>query len=111
LGSDALSSADQISEESTVFARSNAVVARTIAGETLLIPIRGAVGDLASIYGFNATGTTVWNSLTEPKGFGQIVEAVLQEYNVTKEQATSDVRHFLDEMHAAGLVTSNVLPR
>jgi hypothetical protein len=105
-----LSSDSQISGRNTVFARSSAVVARSIAGETLLIPIRGAVGDLASIYSFNATGTTVWDSLAEPKEFDQIVEAVIQEYNVTKEQATFDVQQFLDEMHVAGLVTSKAVP-
>lgn len=105
-----MSSGEQISEPNAVYSRSTAVVARTIAGETLLIPVRGAVGDLASIYSFNATGTTIWESLAEPKVFGEIVEAVAREYNVTEVQATSDVQQFLDEMRAAGLVTSKAAP-
>lgn len=105
-----MSSASQISEPNGVYARTSAVVTRTIAGETLLIPVRGAVGDLASIYSFNATGTTVWESLVEPQGFDKIVEAVIREYNVTEVQATSDVQQFLNEMRAAGLVTSKAVP-
>lgn len=105
-----MSSGGQISEQNTVYMRTSAVVTRTIAGETLLIPVRGAVGDLASIYSFNATGTTIWEALVEPKGFHEIVEVVMREYNVTEVQATSDVQQFLDEMRAAGLVTSKAVP-
>jgi Coenzyme PQQ synthesis protein D (PqqD) len=104
-----LTSASQISEPSTVFARSAAVVTRTIAGETLLIPVRGTVGDLASIYSFNATATTVWEALVEPMRFDEIVKVVMREYNVTEVQATSDVQQFLDEMSAAGLVSTRAV--
>jgi hypothetical protein len=41
----------------TLFVRSKSVVCRQIAGETLVVPIRGKVGDLASIYTFNSTGS------------------------------------------------------
>src|ERR1035438_6162738 len=37
--------------------RSQAVVARVVAVETLIVPIRAKVGDLASIYSFNRTGS------------------------------------------------------
>ena len=42
--------------------RSDAVVSRLIGGETLVVPVRGGVGDLASIYSFNAVGTTIWEA-------------------------------------------------
>ena len=44
-----------------VLVGSRAVVARVVAGETLIVPIRGKVGDLASIYGFSGTGSLIWN--------------------------------------------------
>ena len=36
-----------------IFVRSRAVVARVVAGETLIVPVRAKVGDLASIYSFS----------------------------------------------------------
>jgi Coenzyme PQQ synthesis protein D (PqqD) len=105
-----VSSGSQISTERNVFARSENVVAREIAGETLVIPVRGAVGDLASIYSFNATGTTIWRSLDPPKSFDQIVDAVMEEYNVSQIEAVEDVRGFLEEMRAAGLVICEQKP-
>jgi len=40
-----------------VLVRSQAVASRTGAGETLIVPVRRKVGDLASIYSFNETGS------------------------------------------------------
>jgi len=44
-----------VNSEMETLVRSQAVVARVVAGEMLLVPIRGKVGDLASIYSFNTT--------------------------------------------------------
>lgn len=91
-----------LAEEKIV--RSQSVVARVIAGETLIVPIRGNVGDLASIYSFNGTGTLIWQLLESPKSVTQLAESVAQEYSVDRAQAERDVSNFVDEMKAVGLV-------
>ena len=87
-----------------VFVRSQSVVSRRVAGETLIVPIRGKVGDLASIYSFNETGSLIWQTLETPKSFVDLVEAVEAEYSVEREQAERDARQFLNDMLAVGLV-------
>ena len=77
--------------ESEKFIRSQSVVARVVAGETLIVPIRGKVGDLASIYSFNGTGTLIWKLLESPKTVSQLAVAVAQEYEVDPSQAERDV--------------------
>jgi len=89
---------------SEAFNRSQSVVARVVAGETLIVPIRGKVGDLASIYSFNGTGTLIWKLLEAPKTIEQLAECVAQEYEVDLAQAKVDVTSFLGEMKAVGLV-------
>ena len=84
--------------------RSQSVVARVIAGETLIVPIRGKVGDLASIYSFNGTGTLIWNLLETPKTVKQLAEAIANEYDVVEDHAERDVAEFVGEMKAVGLV-------
>ena len=86
------------------FVRSQSVVARVVAGETLIVPIRGKVGDLASIYSFNATGTLIWKLLASPKTVAQLAASVAQEYDVDPAQAERDVTSFVGEMKAVGLV-------
>jgi len=87
-----------------VYVRSQAVVSRRIAGETLIVPVRGKVGDLASIYSFNGTGSLIWQTLESPKPLADLVNAVQQEYAVSSEQAEQDVKQFLNDTLSAGLV-------
>lgn len=86
------------------FVRSQSVVARVVAGETLIVPIRAKVGDLASIYSFNGTGSLIWKLLENPKTLAQLASAVAQEYEIDLQQAERDVTEFVSELQAVGLV-------
>ena len=86
------------------FIRSRSVVARVVGGETLIVPIRGKVGDLASIYSFNGTGTLIWKLLESPKTINQLAEGVVREYEIEPAQAERDVTSFVSEMKAVGLI-------
>ena len=90
--------------EAEKFIRSQSVVARVVSGETLIVPIRGKAGDLASIYTFNGAGTLIWKLLDSPKTIAQLAESVAQEYEVDAAQAERDVESFVTEMNAVGLV-------
>jgi len=87
-----------------IFVRSQSVVARVVAGETLIVPVRARVGDLASIYSFNGTGTLIWKLLESPRTVAELAAAVAREYEVDAAQAESDVTSFVSEMKAVGLV-------
>jgi Coenzyme PQQ synthesis protein D (PqqD) len=84
--------------------RSQSVVARVVAGETLVVPIRAKVGDLASIYSFNGAGTSIWKMLESPRTVTELACGISGEYDVTPEQAERDVEHFVVEMKMVGLV-------
>ena len=86
------------------FVRSQSVVSRRVAGETLIVPIRGKVGDLASIYSFNETGSLIWQTLETPKSLVDLIEVVEAEYSIEREQAERDATQFLNDMLAVGLV-------
>jgi hypothetical protein len=86
------------------FIRSQSVVARTVAGETLIVPIRARVGDLASIYSVNGTGSLIWKLLQSPQTLKELAAVVAHEYEVELSQAERDVTEFVCEMKAVGLV-------
>jgi hypothetical protein len=86
------------------FIRTQAVVSRRIAGETLIVPVRGKVGDLASIYSFNATGSLLWQALESPQNLAGLIDVVQGEYAVEREQAECDVKQFLNDTVSVGLV-------
>ena len=86
------------------FIRSQSVVARVVAGETLIVPVRAKVGDLASIYSFNGTGTLIWKLLESPHTVDELVTAVNHAYEVDPARAEKDVTDFVNEMKVVGLV-------
>lgn len=86
------------------FVRSQSVVSRRIAGETLIVPVRGKVGDLASIYSFNQTGSLLWQALESPRSVAELISTLLAEYAVEHEKAEHDVTRLLNEMLSLGLV-------
>jgi len=77
------------------FVRSQSVVSRHIGGETLIVPVRGNVGDLASIYSFNEIGSLLWKLLEIPKNITDLLAVVEREYDVDSETARQDVERFL----------------
>jgi hypothetical protein len=86
------------------YLRSEAVVSRLIGGETLVVPVRGGVGDLASVYTFNEIGTIIWEALAGPISLEALVALIERDYPVSRDQIRQDVIFFLAEISSAGLV-------
>lgn len=97
-------STDREAAPEKLFVRSQSVVWRIVGGETLIVPVRGKVGDLASIYSFNEIGSLIWKLLAIPRDLPELVAAVAEEYEVENERARKDVERFLNDMLSAGLV-------
>lgn len=86
------------------FIKDDNLMARNIAGETLIVPIRNSIGDLNSIYTLNEVSARVWQLIDASTSVNQIVETISAEYDVTTDEAASDVIELLDSMAAEGLI-------
>src|SRR6202048_1152770 len=91
-------------EDARIFVRSQSVVSRRVDEETLIVPVRGKVGDLASIYSFNEVASLIWQLLEMPRDVSELVSAVEREYDVDRQQAQQDVSKFLNDMLSVGLL-------
>jgi hypothetical protein len=81
-----------------------AFVTRQIAGETVIVPIAGHVGDLNAIFSLNEVGSRVWQLVERPIAVDKIAEMIAAEYDVTAAQAADDVKEFVESLLAAGLL-------
>jgi len=86
------------------FQKDKNLVTRSIAGETLIVPVRTGIADLDYIYALNEVGSRVWELLNERRPVREIVAAISSEYEVTPEQAARDIGELLSSLEAAGLI-------
>ena len=70
-----------------------------VSGEAVILDLERSV-----YYGLDPVGATVWRLLTVPRPVNELVDAVLAEFEVDREQCERDVVALLQEMAARGLV-------
>lgn len=86
------------------YEKSPSIVARQIAGELLLVPIRKTVGDIDSIYALNEVARRIWELLDGKRSVGQIRDIIVDEFETSPEEAEADVLEFLHELEQVGAV-------
>jgi hypothetical protein len=84
--------------------RNSSTVSREIAGETIVVPICAGVGDMEAVYTFNELGGQLWRLLEESRAAQDLVDWVIQHFNVSPEVAAADVHAFLDALREIGLI-------
>lgn len=76
---------------------------RETAGRFIVLPLGGEL-DLGSLITLNETGAFLWRLLEEGKSRKELLEALLEDYDVTQERAEKDLDALLAKMEAAGLL-------
>ena len=87
-----------------VFKKKEDIVSRRIAGETLLVPIRGKLANMERIFSLDLVAEFVWEKLDGETSLGAIQNDVLDAFDVGRERAETDISEFLDELLKADLV-------
>ncbi len=87
-----------------VLGRRDRVVARQIAGETLLVPICGDISDMHRIFALNPVAAHIWGALDGATSVRDLVADLCATFEVDQERARHDVTAFLDQLLAAGLI-------
>jgi len=88
-----------------VFIRNSDVISRKIAGELFLVPVKGKIADMENIFALTAVAEYIWDRLDGRKSLNEILNNVVDRFDVEQEQAESDIREFIMELMGAGLIT------
>ncbi|HET8948488.1 MAG TPA: PqqD family protein [Candidatus Polarisedimenticolia bacterium] len=73
---------------------------RTYDGQaTIVLPSRASVSVL------NAIGSAVWERIDGQRTLGQILDAIVDEYDITREAALGDLEAFVSDLRAQGMVS------
>lgn len=88
-----------------IFSRSRDIVARDIAGELILIPISGGVGDVQNdIYALNDTGREIWERIDGKKSVHDLVIELTLVYEGPEDVIRQDVVGLLTEIGKRGFI-------
>lgn len=80
------------------------VVYRCVAGEHILIPVGSAALEKNGMYILSEVGGLIWKGLSDGKDMEQIIEQILDEYDVDEKTARKDADALVERLEKAGLV-------
>jgi len=90
--------------QKSTLTRDDRVITRDIAGERLLVPIRGKLADMQRLFALNPAGAFIWDQLDGETSAEAISERVAAAFDVQRDAARADVAEFLDQLVVAGVV-------
>ena len=77
-------------------------VTREIAGEYIAVPVDSSCG--TGIVILNPVSKFLWEELREEKTFDELLEAMLGNYDVPREEAEADLNDFLKQLEDSKLL-------
>jgi hypothetical protein len=88
--------------------RAASVIARRVAGETVLVPTATRTSDpeykSARLYVLNETGEYLWSLLDSPRSSSELAQNLTLEFETAAGRAQSDVEVFLAALRDIGAV-------
>jgi hypothetical protein len=91
-------------DPTTTFRPKGEYVTRTIAGETILVPVRSGVAELDAVFTMNDVGSVIWEGVTGEKSIEEIVQDLTSVFDVSGEEALRDSEEFLTALLGRGLI-------
>lgn len=85
-------------ELDSVYARNDRVISRKIVDDLILVPIRQSVAETETLYTLNEVGARVYELIDGKRRVREIVEAIVNEFEVSFETAEADVREFIGKL-------------
>lgn len=80
------------------------LVMREVAGRAVVIPVGEASKDFKGMIKLNKTGQAVWEGVDQGLSKDQIVEGIIDRFEVDGQTARQDVDAFIQKMREANLL-------
>lgn len=77
-------------------------IVREVAGEFIAVPIDSSCG--TNIIILNPVSKLLWEELREEKTFEELLDTILKNYDVSKEEAEADLKDFIMQLIENGLM-------
>lgn len=84
--------------------RSADFLLRDVAGALVIVPVGAAVSGFPGMITLNASGAYIWELLEQEQTVESLVDALTARYEVSEDQARSDVEAFVDRLRSTGAI-------
>ncbi|MEW6348653.1 MAG: PqqD family protein [Thermodesulfobacteriota bacterium] len=82
--------------------KEDSMVSREIMGEIILVPIRRIAGEIDGIYSLNEVAARIWNLIDGERSVEEISKVIVEEYEVSPEEAFRDTVELCRQLVALG---------
>lgn len=83
------------------------LIVREIAGEYILVPTGSAALKIHGMINLSESGYLLWNKLQSDCTEEELVDAILEKYEIDRETATEDTKTFLEKMDSIGILVKD----
>ena len=77
---------------------------REVMGENILVPVGDSETTFNGIASLNDIGVFIWKNIESAKDENELLQIILDEYEVEKEVAKSDLDEFLDKLKQVEII-------
>lgn len=89
----------------TVLQRRNDLLFNEIDGEMVMLSIHNG-----EYYGMDKVGSRIWKILSEPIKLSCLVDKLILEYEINRDQCLIDTVNFLEKLHDKALIFYETIP-
>lgn len=82
----------------------NEYIMRNIAGDDVLVPIGKTVNDFNGLIILNEMAKFIWEKMIEVDNEGELLNCILDEYEVEKDVAKADLDEFLNILRENNII-------
>ena len=88
----------------SVYRKRGEIVSRSIAGETILVPVNNRVADMKYIFSLNSVAAFLWDLIDGVNTLDGVLAGLSGRFDVGLEEAERDVMEFIEELVKAKLI-------
>lgn len=79
-------------------------ILRDIAGECVLVPTGATTQEFNGLITISDTAKFIWEHLEKTDSFEELIQLILEEYEIDEETAKNDAYAFISQLIASGFV-------
>ncbi len=80
---------------------------REVAGENIVVPVDAAAINFNGIMSLNGTGKFLWNQLKEETTIDELIESLVESYDVDESIAKRDVSLFIEKLRSHDILDND----